>query len=133
MPTFALDTLEQVKGKQIFYKLIVDGECPFDEFVDGLEKQYESEMDGIFNWMNRVANNNSVPKEKFHPYDDGKKGIREYEFKSKHLRVYAIEYPNGKIIISGGTKTTQQKDAQYFRKLKDQYEEYENKRRTLKK
>lgn len=138
MPTFALKTIEQVRGKQVFEKLVVDGQIPFDTFVNEVEKQFESELDGIFNWMNRVANNNAVPREKFHPLKGSKDSCREYEFKSKHLRVYLIEQSNGKIVVMGGTKTNQPKDIQQFRKIKQQYLKYltnnnENESRTIKK
>lgn len=39
MPTFALQKIEAIKGKQEFDKLVVDGKCPFDEFEKGLEER----------------------------------------------------------------------------------------------
>ena len=71
--------------------------------------------------MDAVANLLSLPETKFHPYSDGKDGVREYEFKTKHLRVYAIEQIGGKIIIIGGMKSNQAKDQATFRKLKNGY------------
>lgn len=60
----------------------------------------------------------------FHPLSDGKDGIREYEFKSKHLRVYALAKPDGKIVVMGGKKKTQRKDINRFRELKKQIIKY---------
>lgn len=54
-------------------------------------------------------------------YDEGKNGVREFEFKSKHLRVYGITKPNGKIVITGGTKANQKDDEVEFRRLKRLY------------
>ena len=71
--------------------------------------------------MNAVANLSPVPYEKFHFYDDGKDGIREFEFKSKHLRVYGITQHDGKLIILGGTKVKQKDDEVEFRRLKRLY------------
>lgn len=71
--------------------------------------------------MDAVANLLSLPETKFHPYSDGKDGVREYEFKTKHLRVYAIEQKGGKIVIIGGTKANQAKDQVEFRRLKKGY------------
>ena len=126
MPTFALRKMESIKGTQEFDKLVVDDCCPFEEFESGLEEQYKSEMVGIYRCMQDVADLKSLPEAKFHFYDLNKKqkrkdGVREFEFKSKHLRVYGITKPNGKIIITGGTKARQRQEQNEFRKLKNQY------------
>ena len=126
MPIFALQKIEAIKGKQEFDKLIVDGKCPFDEFEKGLEKQYFSELVGIYHYMQDVADLKILPPEKYHFYDHDKKnknrdGVREFEFKSKHLRVYGITKHNGKIIITGGTKAKQKVEQNEFRRLKNLY------------
>ena len=126
MPNFALRKIEAIKGKQEFNKLVIDGRCPFDEFVEGLEVQYRSEMAGIYHYMQDVADLKSVSDKKFHFYDKKEKkkridGVREFEFKSKHLRVYGITKLNGKIIITGGTKAKQIIEQNEFRRLKDLY------------
>ena len=126
MPIFALEKIEAIKGKQEFVKLKVGDKCPFDEFENSLEKQYLPELLGIYHNMQDVADLKSLPETKFHFYDLNKKqknkdGVREFEFKSKHLRVYGITKPNGKIIITGGTKANQKDDQNTFRKLKTQY------------
>lgn len=121
MPTFVLENVEGVNGKQRFDKLVVDGNCPFDRFEAEIETCYKSELVGIYAVMNEVANLRSVPFTKFHFYDKTKGGYREFEFKSKHLRVYGIGQPNGKIVITGGTKANQKKDESDFRRLKDEY------------
>ncbi|MBO7635466.1 MAG: hypothetical protein J6S89_02700 [Paludibacteraceae bacterium] len=124
MSKFALIKIDAIKGKQEFVKLMVDGMCPFDDFENSLETMYSSELVGIYCYMQDVANLKTVPKEKFHFYDKNKKyedGVREFEFKSKHLRVYGITMPNGKIIITGGTKAKQTSDQNEFRRLKKLY------------
>ena len=126
MSIFALEKIDAIKGKQEFVKLKVNDKCPFDEFENSLEKQYLSELVGIYHNMQDVADLKSLPDTKFHFYDLNKKqknkdGVREFEFKSKHLRVYGITMPNGKIIITGGTKANQKADQNTFRKLKAQY------------
>ena len=126
MSKFALEKIKAIKGKQEFVKLKVDGKCPFDEFENSLEKQYLPELAGIYHNMQDVADLKSLPDTKFHFYDLNKKqknkdGVREFEFKSKHLRVYGITKSNGKIIITGGTKANQKDDQNAFRKLKTQY------------
>lgn len=126
MPTFALRKIEAIKGKQEFNKLVVDGKCPFDDFENNLEVQYRSELIGIYHNMQDVADLKGLPREKFHYYDNDKKkknkdGVREFEFKTKHLRVYGITQPNGKLIITGGTKAKQESEQNKFRKLKNLY------------
>lgn len=121
MPIFALRKIEAIKGKQEFDKLIVDDKCPFDEFEKNLEAQYKSELAGIYHYMQDVADLKAVPRAKYHFYDEGKSGVRECEFKSKHLRVYGITKPNGKIVITGGTKANQKDDEGEFRRLKRLY------------
>ena len=124
MHIFALEKIDAIKGKQEFLKLKVDNKCPFDELENNLESRYKSELVGIYSCMHEVANLKSVPDTKYHFYDKNKKrkdGIREFEFKSKHLRVYGITQPNGKIIITGGTKAKQKDDQNEFRRLKNLY------------
>jgi UDPglucose 6-dehydrogenase len=50
---------------------------------------------------------------------------REYEFKTKHLRLYCIEQRGGKIVVYGGTKAKQRNDTSDFRALKDKYIRYQ--------
>lgn len=121
MSKFALIEIDAVVGKQQFHKLEIDGVCPFDEFEKGLSKQYKSELIGIYQRMNAIANLKPLPYDKFHFYDDGENGVREFEFKSKHLRVYGITQKNGKIIIMGGTKAKQKEEQSTFRKIKNEY------------
>lgn len=126
MPTFALEKIKAVVGKQEFVKLIIDGKCPFDEFEANVDKRYRPEIASLYSYMNDVSNLRSLPEQKFHPYDNGTP--REYEFKTKHLRVYCIEMPNGKLVILGGTKAKQKTDQSLFRKYKNQYIQWLNKK-----
>lgn len=121
MCTFALRRIEAVKGRQRFDKLIVDGVCHLDRFEEDLEECYRSELYGLYATMNEVANLRSVPHTKFHFYDDAKGLYREFEFKTKHLRVYGTTVPGGKVIITGGTKVKQKSDQSKFRRLKNLY------------
>lgn len=113
--------MDQVRGRQVFSKLVVDGVAPFDVFIEDLEDMYRSEVLTLYAIMSKVAGLNSMPFKKFHFYSDGKDGVRECEFKTKHLRVYAIETTGGKIVILGGKKSNQKKDQVEFRRLKREY------------
>ena len=106
MPNFALKPIESVKGKQSFKKLLIDNECQLDEYEkeikENKDKRYIKELEKIFNYMNQVANLISLPDNKFKNISPKKEKVNEFEFKSKHLRVYAIKKENGQIIILGG-------------------------------
>lgn len=122
MPIFELEIVKEIRGCQRFDKLKIDGISPIDIFTDNLEKQYETEMDSIYLYMDSVANMKSLPYSKFHPLDTNNvDGYKEYEFKTKHLRVYVIKQPGGKIIVMGGYKNSQKRDIASFRALKKQY------------
>ena len=73
------------------------------------------------NDMESVSQLKPLPKTKFRELKGNKDKVKEYEFKSKHLRIYAIQQKNGKIVIMGGYKNTQTKDINTFRALKMQY------------
>lgn len=64
MLKFALRKIKAVVGNQQFYELLIDGKSLFGEFEKNLEQQYKSELIGIYNTMNNVANLKTVPKEK---------------------------------------------------------------------
>lgn len=121
MSKFVLEDIENIRGKQIFSKLTIDGICQFDNFVNELEEQYETELDAINYYMEAVANLKSLPETKFRELKGRKGNVKEYEFKSKHLRVYAIQQKGGKIVVLGGYKNAQDKDLVLFRAIKKKY------------
>lgn len=122
MSIFALKEIDAVKGKQKFFKLIKNGVCEFDVFEEELESQYASEMQKIYILMDKVANLGSLSEKQFRDLTPIGEKIKEYEFKTHSLRVYAIhEVGTGKIIITAGYKKTQKSDMKHFRELKRQY------------
>lgn len=121
MPNFEIRNIDAVRGIQKFYKLIKDGTCQMDEFENDMEAEYKSELRTIYAYMDQVANLRPLPKTKFHFYNKDKGGYREFEFKSKHLRVYGIAINEGKLIILGGTKSNQKNDTTTFRRIKKEY------------
>ncbi len=121
MTTFALKKIQAIKGKQVFYKLLKNNKCPFDEFEKSLEIKYTSELVTIYAYMERVANRESMPAGKFKEITPSEETIKEYEVKTKNLRVYLIKTTGGKIVIIGGYKNSQSSDIRKFRSLKKQY------------
>ncbi len=122
MPKFVLKNIKSINGKQQFNQLVVDGNGQLDEFENDLkDTTYWSEFKTLLAYMDFVANNRTLPQTKFKDITPAKELVKEYEFKSKHLRIYAIHQPNGKIVILGGYKNNQKNDINKFRSLKKQY------------
>lgn len=125
MPTFVLRKLESVVGRQPFYELQVDGVSNYEAFMEvvGTNAQYLAEVRSILTYMNLVAQLQVfLPKAKFREITPAKDSVKEYEFKSDHLRVYAFHLETkGKIVAYWGFKNTQEKDIRRFRTLKRQF------------
>ncbi len=123
MPKFTFKRIKAVKGPQEFDELYIDGIGQLETFKKELEHtHYQAELDTIYSYMNLVASNQSVPENKYKELKTAKGQSKEYEFKTKHLRVYVIKKPNGKIVVLGGLKSNQEKDLRRFRSLKEQIE-----------
>jgi hypothetical protein len=124
MSTFVLKKLKAVVGKQQFFELVVDGNSQFDEYCTAIKdsKQYYSELLKIFTLMNQVSQLKMLPQTKFKDITPKKETVKEYEFKSKHLRVYAFHIEKtGKIVAYGGYKNTQKEDIPKFRSYKSRF------------
>ncbi|GAB3993535.1 hypothetical protein GCM10028807_28990 [Spirosoma daeguense] len=124
MSTFTLKKVEAVRAKQELDELVVDGIGQleaFERLLKETDMRFLSEFKTLLSYMEYAANGNSLPDTKFKDVTATGALVKEYEFKSKHLRVYAIKKTNGKIIILGGFKTNQKADFKRFRSLKEQY------------
>ncbi len=124
MPKFELQKIDAIVGKQAFYKLLKDGNCEFDEFVAQIkaEGSFDKEITKIYALMQQIVELKTLPQEKFKELPNPKSEIKEYEIKTKHLRVYLFHQANtGKIIVTGGKKTTQDQDIAHFRETKKKY------------
>lgn len=122
MSKFALRNIEAINGKQTFNQLEVNNQKQLDDFETELsDTTYISEYKTLLTYMEFVANNKTLPNTKFKDITPKKEKVKEYEFKSKHLRIYAIQQTNGKIIVLCGFKNNQKEDINKFRSLKKQY------------
>lgn len=124
MAIFALRKVEAIKAKQEIDELVIDGIGQLEAFeqeIKDTHNRYQTELEMLFLYMDYVANGRSLNQTKFKDITPRGEQVKEYEFKSKHLRVYAIKKPSGKIIVLGGLKTTQKTDIRRFRSLKAQY------------
>lgn len=92
-----------------------------DIYEQSLPPMYLSSYHRIIGNMNRVANLQSVPPEKFKDVTKGKNETKEFEFKYQDLRVWTIKIPNGQLVIHGGFKSTQKNGFTEFRNLKGRF------------
>lgn len=122
-PKFDLIKIDAVKAKQhTFYELSVNGVKPLQSFEIALkESAYEGELHAILAYMDYCSNGQFPPVSKMKDITPKKEAVKEYEFKSKHLRIYAIQQPGCKIVILCGYKNSQDSDISKFRSLKQQY------------
>jgi hypothetical protein len=121
MTKFALKKIEAVKGKIDIYKLIINGNCEYDEFFDKLEKDNKETVIGSFYaTLNAVANLIKLPFTRFRELKGRKKGdkIKDYEAKKDIYRLYLFKHSSGKIVAFGGIKDNQDKDIKRLRRLK---------------
>lgn len=124
MSTFALRKVEVVQAKQELDELVIDGVgqlSAFEELIYKTDTRYLTEFRTLLTYIEYAGNGNSLPDTKFKDVTPAGASVKRYEFKSKHLRIYAIKQLNGKIIILGGFKTTQKADFKRFRLLKESY------------
>lgn len=124
MHKFALKYISEFDGRIKIFKLIVNKHCEFDEFEQKIinEVSYISELVTIQTRLREIADGKLLPKEKFRNITPKKELVKEYEIKTRHLRVYLFhEEKTGRIIVFGGKKTPQDKDIKHFRRLKREY------------
>jgi len=123
MPKFTTERVEEIKAREIVDQLVID-DVPI---LDMLEKEISTttfcnELNTIIRYIEHFADGNSVGS-KMKYLHNPTKNITEFEFRSKHLRVYAIQLPNRKIIIYGGLKkmADSSDNIKSFRLLKTRY------------
>ena len=135
---FAVEKLEAVRdtGKVLFFKLIKDGECWFDNFYEELSRdaKHASELRTILSFMDYMAETNSMlPATIFNSIKQGKTVVG-YEFKKNDLRVYCLKPASNVVIVFGGYKKNQKSDIKNFQviveEVKDELETLINEKRN---
>lgn len=122
MPKFALSKVKTINAKQAVHELEIDGVKVLNAFENQLTgTSFQSEYKTLLTYIEYAANNGSLPATKFKDITPKGEVVKEYEFKSKHLRIYAIKASNGKIIVLCGLKKNQKSDITSFRSIKKQF------------
>ncbi len=128
---FAVKKLEVIRenGRVLFFKLIKDEVCWFDEFYEEQMKdaKHASDLRTVLTVMDYMAETNAIlPKEKFNSIKRGKSVIG-YEFKKNELRVYCLKPASNMVVVFGGYKKNQGMDIKRLQKIaeevKDEIEE----------
>lgn len=127
MSKFAPREIEAIKGsRQKFYELLIDGVSQYKNFLDEIDSnaQYKSEAKRVLSFMNLVACGTSLTEKQIKNITPKGDSFAEYEFRTKHLRVYAFQLSGtGKIVVYWTLKNPaqQQNDINKFRSIKIRY------------
>lgn len=122
MPKFESEKIKAINAREIVDQLKVDDTLVLDAYEKSLVgTTYNGEYLTLLKYIEHAANGNSLPNTKMRKYGGNKDGVTEYEFKSKHLRVWAIQQPHKKIVVLGGFKNSQANDESAFWALKKQF------------
>jgi hypothetical protein len=83
MYTFALQEIEEIKGRLKIFKLLVNGKCSYDEFEKEIENEgnLNSELATIYTRLHEIADCKSLPEKKFRDITPKKGNNKEYELK----------------------------------------------------
>ena len=127
MSKFVTRIVEAIKAREIVEQLFVYGVGQLDRLENQLTgTTYSSEFNSLLAFIQHFANGGN-PGRKV-KYLRGNDGVTEFEFISKHLRIYAIQQPGKKIILFGGIKKAADSsdNISAFRSIKKEYIEFLN-------
>ena len=123
MRIFTIEKVASIKAKEAVDQLVIDGIKVLDAFENVLNvTTFKTELNSILLFIEHMANGGSIGK-KCKILKGNKDGVMEYEFISKHLRLYAIQQTGKKIIIFGGVKkkADSSDNIALFRSIKTDY------------
>lgn len=123
MSKFVTKVVETIKAKEVVEQLYIDDVAQLDALENELVgTTYIKEFGPLLSFIEHFANGGN-PGKKIKYLKGVTDGITEYEFISKHLRIYAIQQPNKKIVLFGGIKDAADSSDNIakFRNIKTQY------------
>jgi hypothetical protein len=122
MRKFATKIIDSIKAREVVEQLYIDDIGQLDNLENQLiGTTYYSEFNSLITFIQHFANGGNPGKKV--KYLKGNSGPTEYEFISKHLRIYAIQHPGKKIILHGGFKKAADSsdNISKFRSIKKEY------------
>lgn len=126
MTKFVTKIYSLIKAREAVEQLFINDNGVLDTFEKSLTgTTYLGEFKGIIKFIEHFANGGSVGK-KVKYLRGVKDGITEYEFISKHIRIYAIQQPGKKIVVFCGMKrkADSSDNIAVFRSIKKEYSEF---------
>lgn len=103
MIKFETKRVDEIKAREIVEQLFINGLGALNDLKKRLAgTTYTGEYDSLIAFIQHFADGGNPGKKV--KYLKGNRGATELEFISKHLRIYAIQQPDKKIIIYGGIK-----------------------------
>lgn len=127
MGKFVTKIVDEIKAKEIVEQLVINGVGQLHALENQLAgTTYQGEYEGLLAFIQHFANGGTPGRKVKYLKGDKNEGATEYEFISKHLRVYAIQQPGKKIIIYGGFKKAADSSDNIaaFRAIKKEYLEF---------
>lgn len=124
---FALIPIEAVNGRRSLFKLRRGNRCFLDDFEKDVinNKQHKVELTKLYSYMEYLADGITLPDSIHKELRSNKKdSVKEYELRTRNLRLYLIKQLGGRIVVYGGYKKNQQKDLKNFRAIKKQFVQY---------
>lgn len=113
MPKFTFERIKAVTGKaHKVLQLQIDNVKQLDYFLENLKgTQYQAEYETLISWIAYYSEGGDIGDGRLKELKGMKsKTDKFYEFRSKHLRLYAVKGDTAKIIILCGYKKDQVKD-----------------------
>jgi len=104
MRKFTTQIVDAIRAKELVEELIINDLPVLEQFELYLTgTTYLTEVRSLLTYIEHFANGGNIGK-KCKILKGGNKKVTEYEFISKHLRLYGIQMPGKKLIIYGGIK-----------------------------
>jgi hypothetical protein len=131
MPRFALSKLDGLDAlphiRIPIYKLEVNGYCEYDAWRAKIQADgtYADELRTLDTLILSHAQMKPLAPSKYKELSRRKKSdaVKDYEFRSRNLRIYLFKLPEGKVIVLGGhnDKKQQEQEIARMRGLKQNY------------
>lgn len=122
MPKFATNEYKAIKARELVEELYINDVGIIESFEKKLKgTTYMPEFESLIAFIQHFANGGNPGKKiKFLKNNDGS---TEFEFISKHLRIYATQEPNKKILMFCGKKKAADShdNIEEFRRIKRKY------------
>jgi hypothetical protein len=122
MTKFVIRVVEEIKAREVVMQLCIYGIGQLDLFEKKLVgTTYNGEYKSLISFIQHFANGGEPGKKV--KYLKGNEGPTEFEFISKHLRIFAIQRPGRKLIIYAGLKkgSDSRDNIAVFRSIKNEY------------